>query len=99
MLKNAYLLAKIGADIAENELNLLKFCRSAVASGGSGAGELGLATSTRLAAPQRRELFSWFELTSKNPQRCDLDIAARTQLNNMLQAIGYSSDAVDSKVP
>ena len=30
MLQNAYLVAKIGADTAENEQHLPKFCRSAV---------------------------------------------------------------------
>ena len=32
MLQNAYLVAKIGADTAENEQHLPKFCRSAVVS-------------------------------------------------------------------
>jgi len=32
MVQNAYLLAKIGADTAENEQHLPKFCRSAVVS-------------------------------------------------------------------
>ena len=34
MLQNAYFLAKIGADTAENEQHFAKFCRSAVVSPG-----------------------------------------------------------------
>ena len=40
MLKNAYLLEKIGADTAENERNLPKFCQQRNGLGGLRLGEL-----------------------------------------------------------